>query len=176
MCLIHVDSHVSRRPRFFVVCLRMCSFWRFADNHPGSETTTGSVSLFPVQAGKTDVKVSHLPSGSDHGGLSFSVSQGFWRSVRTELPRGPARPLWHKSRAERVSLSAPGPRREVRGEGGASVSPTALPPATARPQPRPWPWPRPRAGSGLGPTHLHAAWKRGIATSDKPQGSGRTLR
>lgn len=136
MCFIHVDSHVSWRPRFFVVCLRMCSFWRFAHN-PGSETTTCSLSLFPVQAGKTDVKVPHLPSGSDHGGLSFSVSQGFWRSVRTALPRGPARPLWHKSRAERVSLSAPGPRREVRGEGGASASPTALPQTTARPQPPP---------------------------------------
>ena len=136
MCFNHVDLHVSWRPRFFVVCLRMCSFWRFAHN-PGSETTTGSLSLFPVQAGKTDVKVPHLPSGSDHGGLSFSVSQGFWRSVRTALPRGPARPLWHKSRAERVSLSAPGPRREVRGEGGASASPTALPQTTARPQPPP---------------------------------------
>ncbi|CAI9166498.1 unnamed protein product [Rangifer tarandus platyrhynchus] len=113
----------------------MCPFWRFAHNHSGSET--GSGSLFPVQAGERDVKVPHLPSGSGHGGLSFSVSQGFGGPFGQRSLEAQPVLCGTKSRAEPVSLSAPGPRREVRDEGGASASATALPPATARPRSAP---------------------------------------
>lgn len=117
--------------------------------------------------GKRDVKVPYLPSGLDHGRLAFSVSQTqrvcrFSRSVRRALPRGPARSLGRKSRADPVSLSA-------RGRGGKCAAGAGLPRPKLhspgrqpRPQPRPWPWLRPATSSGPGPAHLHAGWKHGL--------------
>lgn len=137
MCFNHVDLHVSWRPRFFVVCLRMCSFWRFAHN-PGSETTTGSLRLVPSSRRvKQTLRSPPKPSGSDHGGLSFSVSQGFWRSVQTSSLEAQPSSLARKRKAERVSLSAPGPRREVRGEERGFRVPNCTPQTTAGPSPRP---------------------------------------
>lgn len=139
-----------------------------------AETTTGPKSRFPVQAHYRDVKLAHLPSGFDHGRLSFAASQTqrarrFPRSVRRALSRGPARPLWHKSRAKPVSLSAPGGGGKCAAGAGLPRPQLHSPPPTARPPLRPGPrLTLTEAGQGSGPGREDRGRPRG-----QPQTPGR---